>query len=85
MNEMMNSTDDSIPAHIISKTIYIIIIIIIIIITYHIANSPPFIPNLCNLTFQLMQQLAHGGKSVLSKRSPVTVWLKVNASTDYEY
>ena len=81
---MMNSTDDSIPAHIISKTIYIIIIIIII-ITYHIANSPPFIPNLCNLTLQLMQQLALGGKSVLSKRSPVTVWLKVNASTDYEY
>ena len=79
MNEIMNFIDD-IPGHTKSKTIniiiiitFIIIIIIIIIITYHIANSPPFIPNLCNLTFQLMQQLAHGGKSVLSKRSPVTV------------
>ena len=85
----MNFIDDTIPAHTRSKTIYIIIIITfiinIIIIIYHIANSPPFILNLCNLTFQLMQQLAHGGKSVLSKRSPVTVWLKVNASTDYEY
>ena len=78
---MKHSTDNYILAHTRNKTICIITIIII----YHIANSPPFIPNLCNLTFQLMQQLALGGKSVLSKRSPVTVWLKVNASTDYEY
>ena len=81
---MEHSTDNYILVHTRNKAICIITIIIIIII-YHIANSPPFIPNLCNLTFQLMQQLALGGKSVLSKRSPVTVWLKVNASTDYEY
>ena len=73
---MTISTEHTIHAPIKSQTIYIIItvIIIIVIIIYLVTYSLVFIPNLCILTSQFIQQLADGGSSVLSKRSPVTVW-----------